>query len=57
MWISLYLAQSKYTKIHLHDIPSIGRNALEFLCVPLYAEFLSDLYEKFQVAFVYDTNI
>ena len=35
----------------------MGRNVLEFFCVPLYAEFLSDLYEKFQVASVYDTNV
>ena len=30
---------------------------LEFFCVPLYIEFLSDLHEKFQVASIYDTNI
>ena len=36
---------------------SIGLNVLEFLCVPLYTEFLSDLSEKFQVASVYNTNV
>ena len=57
MWIPLYLAQSKCTEIHWHEIPSIGRNALEILCVPLFTEFLPDLYKMFQVASVYDTNV
>ena len=57
MWISSYLGQSKYTKIHYHEIPFIGLNVLEFFCVPLYTEFLSNLYQKFQIAYVYDTNV
>ena len=57
MWISLYLPQSKYAKIHFHEVPSIGLNVLEFSCVPLYTEFLSDLNKKFQVASTYDTNV
>ena len=57
MRISLYLPQSKYAKIHYHEIPSFGLNLLEFFCVPLYTEFLSDLHEKFQVASVYDINV
>ena len=57
MLISLYLPQSKYTKIHWHEISFIGLNVLEFFCVQLYTEFLSDLHEKFQVASVYDTNV
>ena len=57
MFISLYLVQSKYTKIFKKEIPSIGRNVLEFFCVSLYTEFLSDLYKKFQVASVHDTNV
>ena len=39
------------------DISSIGLNVLEFFCVTLYTESLSNLYEKFQVASVYDTNV
>ena len=39
------------------EIPSIGFNVLEFFSVPLYKEFLSDLYKKFQVASVCDTNV
>ena len=53
----LYLPQSKYKKIHYREISSIRLSVLEFFCVPLYTEFLSDLYEKFQVASVYDTNV
>ena len=47
MLISLYLVQSKYTKIHLLEIPSIGHTALEYFCVPLYTEFLTDLLSDF----------
>ena len=50
-------AQTKYTKIPYHGIPSIGINVLEFFCVPLYIELLFDLYEKFQILSVYDTNV
>ena len=57
MWISLYLTQSKYKKIHYYGISSIGLNVLEFFSVPLFTEFLSDLYEKFQVASAYDANV
>ena len=57
MWISLYIAQSKCRKIHWHQISTIGLNVLWFFCVPLFTEFLSDVYEKFQVASNYDTNV
>ena len=57
MWTALYLPQSKCTKFHKEEIPSISRNVLEFFCVPLYKEFLSDLCTKFQVASIYDKNI
>ena len=58
MLVFLYLVQSSYTKIHLQEIPSIGRNVLEFFCAYLYTQFLSDLYKKkFQVASTYDTNV
>ena len=53
----LYLLQSKYAKIQLQEIPYVGLNALEILCVPLYTDFFSDLYKKFQVAFVYDKDV
>ena len=39
------------------EIMFIDRNVLEFFCVPLYTEFLSDLHKKFQVASVHDTNV
>ena len=35
----------------------VGRDVLEFFCVALYTEVLFDLYEKFQVASVYDRNV
>ena len=57
MLISLHSAQSKYAIIHYHEIPSKSLNVLEFFCVPLYTEFLTDLYKKFQVASVHDTNV
>ena len=53
----IILAQSKYTNIHQQENPSIGCNALQFFCVPLYTEFLSDLYKKFQVASTYYTIV
>ena len=43
--------------MNILEIPSVGRNVIEFFCVPLYAEFLSDLYKKFQVAAIYDRNV
>ena len=42
--------QSKYIKTHKQEIPSIGRNVLEIFCVSLHAEFLSNVYKKYQVA-------
>ena len=36
--------------MNYQKISSIGRNVLEFFCVP-------DLQEKFQVASIYDTNV
>ena len=49
--------QSKYTEMHQQEIPSIGRNVLEFFVCPLYTEFLSDFHEKFQVTSTYDTSV
>ena len=49
----LHLVQSKYAKIQLQEIPSIGLNLLEFFCAALYAQFLSDIYKKFQVIDAY----
>ena len=57
MLFLLYLMQSKYAKIQLQEIPTIGFNALEFFFVSLHTEFLSHLYKMFQVASVYDTNV
>ena len=34
-----------------------GHNVLEYFCVPLFTEFLSNQYEKFQVVSIYDTNV
>ena len=51
MTISLYLVLSKYTKIHKQEIPSLGYNVLEFFCVLLHTEFLSNIYKEFHVAF------
>ena len=55
MLISLYLMQSKYIKMHLQEIPSIG--VLEFFCAPLYTDNLSDFHKKIQVEYTYDTNV
>ena len=57
MFILIYLVQSKYAKIQLQEIPSISLNLLELFCIPLYTDFSSDLYKKFQVTFIYDTNV
>ena len=45
--------------MHLQEIPSVGRNALEFVCVgvPLYTDYLSDLHKKFHVACTYDRMV
>ena len=42
--------QSTFTKISYQEISSIGRNLLEFFCITLYIEFMSDLHEKSKVA-------
>ena len=52
----LYLVQSKCSKMHQEEILSIGLNVLEFLCVSLYTEFLSDFNEMFQVESTCDKN-
>ena len=49
--------QSKDIKIQLQEIPSMGRNVLEFFCVPLYTDYLSHLHKKFQAASIHDTNV
>ena len=48
--------QSKYAKMNLQEIPFIDRNVLEFFCVLLYSEFISNLHENVQVAYKKDTN-
>ena len=55
--ISLYLVQSKCAKMKWQEVPSIGRTVLEIFCELLHSEFLSDLPEKFQESFTYDTNV
>ena len=57
MLILLYLVQSKYANIQLEEIPTIGLNVLEFFCVSLCTEFLPDLYKRFRVASIHDTNV
>ena len=57
MLFLLYLVQSKYAKIQQQEISSIDANVLEFFCVSLHTEFLSDLYKKFQVISMYDENV
>ena len=57
MWINLIIFSAvKYAKMHQQQIPSIGRNVLEFSCVSVYADYLSDNNKKFQVASTYGTN-
>ena len=55
--ILLYLVQSKYAKIQQQEVPSIGLNVLKFFSVPIYTEFLFDLYKKFQVASINNANV
>ena len=57
MFISAYLVKSKYPKMHQQEILSIDHNVLEFFWVSLNTEFLTDLYKKFQVVSMYDTNV
>ena len=57
MLISLYFLQPKYTKMQQQEILFIGRNVLEFFCVPLHADFLSYLHEKFHIVTTYDINV
>ena len=33
------------------------QTVLEFFCVPLYTDYLSDLHRKFQIASSYDTDL
>ena len=57
MLISLYLVISEYNKMHSQKISRIVCNALEFICVPLYTEYLSDFHKKFQMESGFDTNV
>ena len=43
--------------MYQREILSIGRNVLEFFCVPLYTDCLSDLPKNFQVTSTYDANV
>ena len=52
--VTLHYSRKIFKKL---EIPPIGRNVLEFFCVPLYTDFFSDLYKKFQEASTYDTNV
>ena len=49
--------QSTYSKLHEQEIPSIGCNALEMFCMPLYTDYLFNLHTKFQVVYTYDTSV
>ena len=57
MLISLHLVQCKCTKMNKQEIPSIGRNILEFFRVSLNTDHSSNLYEKFQAVSTYDTHV
>ena len=46
--VLLNLVQPKYTEIHQQEIPFIGLNVIEFFYLPLYTEFLSDIYKNFK---------
>ena len=35
----------------------MGCNALEFFCVPLYTNYLSNIHKKFQVTATHDINV
>ena len=47
----------RHAKINEQEIPSMRRIVLELFSDPLYIEYLSLLYRKFQVASTYDTNV
>ena len=49
--------QFKYIKILYQEIPSMDRKFFGVFCVPLFTHYLSDLHEKLQVTFTYDTNV
>ena len=53
----ILFVQAKYTKMLKQDTPSIGRNVLEFFCMPLYIEVLFDFNKKFQISSTHDTNL
>ena len=55
--ISLHLIQSKCIKIQCQKNSSLGRDVLELFCIHLYTEYLSDLFKKFQIASIFDTNV
>ena len=57
MLISLYLVQSKYIKMYEQQISFVGRNVLEFFCVPMYTDYLSDLLKKFHLASTCNKNV
>ena len=57
MLISFYLLQSKYTKMHRQEIPSLSHNVLQLFYVSLWSGYLSDLHKKFQEASKDDINV
>ena len=54
--ISLCFLQYKYTKMPWKEISSTGCNVLEYFCVALSTDYVSDLREKSHAACTYDTN-
>ena len=42
--------------MHEEETSCVGRNVLEFFCVPLCTNYLSNFHKEFQVTFTYDTN-
>ena len=49
--------RSNYIEMHSQEILFLHYNVLQFFCVPLKTDCLSDLHKKFQVASIYDTNV
>ena len=48
---------SKYFKMHLQETLATGLNVLEFFCVTLYTDYLSNLHKNFQTSSACNTNI
>ena len=48
---------TKYIKMHLLEIPFIGRDIFEIFCVSLYTNYLSHRHKKLKVASINDINV